>query len=430
VSRRRDLYLLECANVLGGLANALVMVVVPWLILERTGSAATAGLAGALAAIPGIVVAPLVGVLVDRVGRRAISVGSDLFSAVSVLMFPVLNALGWLPVSMILALTFLGAVFDPAGYTARKALIPDVADASGTTRDSINGLHEGLFMGGWIVGPMIGAVGIATIGAVATMWLAFAAFAIAALAVQVMRVANRATLEGDLIVAESSWRSARSGLRVLMKDRPVWMLTLAVTAISFVYMPTESVLLPVHFEAVDQPRAFGLVLSALSAGAMLGAFSYGYVARRLGRRQIAVGVMLVCGVAYFPIAMLPAAAVMLVPAFICGLAWGPMEPLLNTLVQERFPGYQHGRVYGVQLSLFYAAAPLGQLVAGVAVQGWGVQPVLLSVAIGLLAIGVLAAVVPTLRGLDDRGSHTEHGPASAVDVTSASEPQPESPPLR
>jgi MFS family permease len=77
-----------------------------------------------------------------------------------------------------------------------------------------------------------------------------------------------------------------------------------------------------------------------------------------------------------------------------------MEPLLNTLVQDRFPGHQHGRVYGVQLSLFYAAAPLGQLVAGVAVQGWGVQPVLLAVATGLFAVAVVSAAVPTLRGLD------------------------------
>jgi MFS family permease len=404
VSRRRDLVLLECANVLGGTANALVMVVVPWLILERTGSAATAGLAGALAAVPGIVVAPVVGVLVDRIGRRAISVASDLFSAVSVLMFPVLDSVGWLSVAMILGLTFLGAVFDPAGYTARKALIPDVADASGSTRDGVNGLHEGLFMGGWIVGPMLGALGIATVGSVATMWFACLAFVAAAGAVQLMRVANRAALAADAIVEESSWQSARAGLRVLVKDRPVWLLTLAITAIAFVYMPTESVLLPVHFEAEQQPQAFGLVLSALSAGAMLGAFSYGRVARRLSRRQLAVSIMLICAVAYLPIALLPRAALMLLPAFVVGLAWGPMEPLLNSLVQERFPGHQHGRVYGVQLSLFYAAAPLGQLVAGVAVEGFGVQPVLFAVAAGLLAVAVAAAVIPTLRGLDRHGS--------------------------
>jgi MFS family permease len=84
---RRPLVLLQRANVLAGVSNALVMVVIPWLILERSGSPALAGLAGALAAIPGVVVAPFVGALVDRIGRRAVSVASDLFSALSVLLF-------------------------------------------------------------------------------------------------------------------------------------------------------------------------------------------------------------------------------------------------------------------------------------------------------------------------------------------------------
>src|SRR3712207_7208969 len=60
-----------------------VMVVIPWLILERTDSPAAAGLAAGLSAIPGILIAPVVGVLVDRIGRKAVSVASDLFSALS-----------------------------------------------------------------------------------------------------------------------------------------------------------------------------------------------------------------------------------------------------------------------------------------------------------------------------------------------------------
>ena len=404
MSTRRELVLLESANVLGGVSNALVMVVVPWLILERTGSPAAAGLAGALSALPGIVVSPIIGVLVDRIGRKAVSVASDVLSGLSVVMFPVLDAVGWLPLWVILTLTLLGAAFDPAGYTARKSLIPDVADASGTTRDSLNGLHEGLFMGGWIMGPLIGAFGIATVGSVATMWFAFAAFVLAAATVQVMRVANQATLEADAVVEQSSWHSARAGLRVLLQDRPVWILTLAVTGISLIYMPTESVLLPVHFEATEQPEAFGMVLSALAGGAMIGAFGYGWVARRLTRRQIAVAAMTLVAAAYLPIALLPAPAVMLVPAFVLGLSWGPMEPMLNSVVQDRFPAHQHGRVYGVQLSLFYASSPLGQLAAGVAVEGYGVRPVLLAITVGLVLVAAVVALLPALHGLDEKVS--------------------------
>jgi hypothetical protein len=54
----------------------------------------------------------------------------------------------------------------------------------------------------------------------------------------------------------------------------------------------------------------------------------------------------------------------------------------------------------VQLSLYDASAPLGQLLAGVAVETFGVQPVLAAIAVGLVGVAVLVLVVPTLRGLD------------------------------
>ena len=268
------------------------------------------------------------------------------------------------------------------------------------SRDAVNGLHEGLFLSGWVVGPALGALGIATVGPVGTMWFAFAAFVLAAVAVALLRVADHTSVGVSSDHEPTPWRAAGAGLAVLVADRPLWLLTLAVALVSLVYLPTESVLLPVHFEGIDQPAAFGAVLSALAAGAMVGAFGYGWVARRLTRYHIAVVSVAVVAVAYVPLAFLPGPVVMVAAALVVGLAWGPMEPLLNTLVQERFPPHQHGRVYGVQLSLYYASAPLGQLLAGWSVDRVGVQAVLVAIAAGLVGVAALVAAVPTLRGLD------------------------------
>jgi hypothetical protein len=56
---RRPLYLLEGANALSGLSNAIAIITVPWLIFERTGSATQAGIVVAASAIPGIIISPL-----------------------------------------------------------------------------------------------------------------------------------------------------------------------------------------------------------------------------------------------------------------------------------------------------------------------------------------------------------------------------------
>lgn len=395
----------QSANLVSGVSNALVLVAIPWLILDRTGSAAAAGLAGAMAGLPGIVVAPVVGALVDRLGRKTVSVGSDLLSALSVGLFPVADAMGQLDLTVILMLTLLGAVFDPAGYTARKSLIPDVAGASDIRLAQVNGLHEGLFAAGWVIGPMLGALAIAVVGPVSTMWFACGAFLMAVAAVSLLPVANRAPRHGDGAHASerSFWSTAFAGFRALLADRPVLMLTVAIAIVAMIYTPTESVLLPVHYEAIDEPGSFGFVMSAIAAGAMVGAFGYGWIAARMSRYRIATTFLTLACVAYVPMAFLPPTPVMVVAAFLLGLAWGPMNPLLNSLVQDRFPPDQHGRVYGMQMAVFYAMPPLGQLVAGATVARFGVEPVIAGVAALMVVTALVIDLQPTLRGLGGPG---------------------------
>jgi MFS family permease len=401
-ARRAPVVLLQVANLLGGVANATVAVLVPWLVIETTGSASSAGIVAALAGIPGIFVAPFVGALVDRLGRRRVSMASDALSAVSVSLFPLADRAGQLGLGMIAGLAVLGAVFDPAGYTARKALIPDVSLAGRFYVDRINGVHEGVFAAGWVIGPALAALGISTIGAIGTFWVTTVAFVLAIVAVAGIRVE-----EAGLIARheagedhEPFWGSLSRGLRVLWADRPMRVLTLAICVLAFAYMPTESVLMPVHFQAIGEPGGYGLTLTMLAAGGMLGAFGYGWLSQRLTRHRIAVLVMVVTTIGIIPMAFLPPLPVFVAAGFLLGLGWGPMNPLLNSLVQTRVPPQVQGRVYGVQTALFYAAPPLGLLAAGIAVDAWGVQAVYAVIG-GMLALtALLVAALPSLRGLD------------------------------
>lgn len=110
-----------------------MMITIPWLILERTDSPAFAGLVAALSAIPGLLISPIGGWLVDHLGRRAVSIGADILSSISVIAFPISAATIGLSNSTILLIALFGAVFDPAGYTARRTMLVDVSSfKSGT----------------------------------------------------------------------------------------------------------------------------------------------------------------------------------------------------------------------------------------------------------------------------------------------------------
>lgn len=405
-ARRAPVILLQVANLLAGVANSTVAVLVPWLVLEETGSAADAGLVAAAAAIPGIFVSPFVGALVDRFGRRRVSMASDAFSAVSVCLFPLAEGAGILTLGMILALAVLGATFDPAGYTARKSLIPDVAHAGRFYIDRINGVHEGVFAAGWVIGPALAAIGISTIGVISSFWVTAAAFVLAIVAVSGIRVAEAIGASrheaGD--DEEPFWTSIVRGARVLWQDKALRVLTLAIAVLAMVYMPTESILMPVHFKATDEPAGYGITLTSLAAGGMIGSFSYGWLSARMSKHRIVVLVMFSVTAAIIPMAFLPPLPVFVAAGFLLGLGWGPMNPLLNSLVQTRVPAHVQGRVYGVQTAVFYAAPPIGLLLAGIAVEEWGVQVVYAIVGALLVAVSLLIASLPSLRGLDGDGT--------------------------
>jgi MFS family permease len=417
-ARRAPVVLLQVANLLGGVANSTVAVLIPWLVLQETGSAADAGLVAAAAAIPGIFVSPFVGALVDRFGRRRVSMASDAFSAVSVSLFPLAEGAGLLTLGMILALAVLGATFDPAGYTARKSLIPDVAHAGRFYIDRINGVHEGVFAAGWVIGPALAALGIGTIGVIPTFWVTAAAFVLAIVAVAGIRVTeaigdSRHEAGDD---DEPFWSSIVRGARILWQDKALRVLTFAIAVLAMVYLPTESVLMPVHFEEIDQPSSYGLTLTALAAGGMIGSFAYGWLSERMSKHRIVVLVMFAVTAAIIPMAFLPPLPVFVAAGFLLGLGWGPMNPLLNSLVQTRVPAHVQGRVYGVQTALFYAAPPLGLLVAGLAVEAWGVQLVYAIIGVLLVGLSLLIAALPSLRGLDGDGplASGSGGPADAT----------------
>lgn len=402
LKRRAPVVLLETANITSGIGNGVVMVVLPWLVLELTGSPAAAGLLAALSTIPALIVIPLVGAAIDRYGRKPISVLSDFASALSVIAFPIVGWLVGLDLAWILILAVIGAGLDPAGYTARKSLIIDAAQASGMRLQSLNGLHEALFAAGWTVGPLLGAGLIATVGAVQGLWVPGVLFIIAALCILAMRVSDagqEAREQGD--TSGTGFAELTRGFVALWSDKALRVLTIAIMVLAGVYLPTESVILPVHFEALKQPEGMGIVIGALAGGGVLGAFAYGPLSRRLTNHQIITIALLGTALGVIPMAFLPDLWILAVFGFILGLSWGPMQPLLNTLVQVRIPANEQGRVFSVQLTAFYVFPPLAMLATGAASEEWGVRAVYPVIAGLLLITGMVTLSLKSIRRLDD-----------------------------
>jgi MFS family permease len=399
MSKKLPVLLHQLSNLSSGLGNSIVMITIPWLILEETGSPAFAGLVVAISALPGLLISPIGGWLVDHLGRRAVSIGADLLSSLAVIAFPIVALTTGLNSSTILILAVVGAIFDPAGYTARKTLLADVAKASEIELDRLNGIHDG-FMGiSWILGPAVGATLISTVGAVNSFWASAGLFIIAALSITFLRVGNLGREARELAQenGEVSDRSIRIGFHVLWNDKLLRTITISILIIAAVYMPTETVVLSTYFEDLGKPASLGIVISALAAGSAIGSFGYGWISARLTRRTLIRTILISTAVSIIPMAFLPPLPILAAAGFFLGLSWGPFNPLISSLIQQRVPADQQGRVFGVQTAVFYAAPPLGMVIAGISVEEYGVGPTYLVLA-GILSVtSILALLTKSLR---------------------------------
>jgi MFS family permease len=389
----------QISNFASGLGNSIVMITIPWLILEETGSPAFAGLVAAISALPGLLISPIGGWLVDHIGRRSVSIGADLLSAAAVVAFPIVALTSGLSSSSILIIAVIGAIFDPAGYTARKTLLADVAKASEIKLDRLNGIHEGFMGVSWVFGPAVGAGLISTVGAVNSFWVAGGLFIFAALTIAFLRVGNLGKDARDLAeeMGEVSNKSIRVGFQVLWNDKLLRTITISILIIAAVYLPTETVVLSTYFEDLGQPASLGIVISALAAGSAIGSFGYGWISARLSRKNLVRTTLIGTAVSILPMAFLPPLPILIVAGFFLGLSWGPFNPLISTLIQQRVPADQQGRVFGVQTAVFYAAPPLGMVLAGVSVESLGVSTTYLILAAILSTTALLALLTRSLR---------------------------------
>jgi MFS family permease len=399
MKKKLPVVLHQLSNFSSGLGNSIVMITIPWLILEETGSPAFAGLVAAISALPGLLISPIGGWLVDHIGRRAVSIGADLLSALAVIAFPIVAFTSGLSSSTILIIALIGAVFDPAGYTARKTLLADVAKASDMELDRLNGIHDGFMGVAWIFGPAVGAGLISTVGAVNSFWVAGGLFIFAALTITFLKVGNLGKEARDLAeeMGEKTNRSIRVGFQVLWSDKLLRTLTISILVIAAVYLPTETVVLSTYFEDLGEPTSLGIVISTLAAGYAVGSFGYGWISARLTRKNLVRTVFIGIALSIIPMAFLPPLPILAVAGFFLGLSWGPFNPLMSTLTQQRVPADQQGRVFGVQTAVFYAAPPLGMVLAGLSVESYGVSATYIVLAAILSLTAILALLTKSLR---------------------------------
>ncbi|MFJ7202810.1 MFS transporter [Streptomyces sp. NPDC098789] len=417
---RRPFAAVLAANTISIAGSSLTLIGVPWFVLQTTGSAGRAGVVAFCATLPVIVAALVGGPVIDRIGRRRVSVASDLISALSVATIPLLHYAGALEFWMLCALMAVGGLVHTPGLTARGVLLPDLAEHAGTSLMRAAGLYDAVSRGARMIGAALAGVLIAFFGAESVLLLDAATFGVSALLVGAfLRGVPAAEPQGRAgSVSLAGYRAELGeGWRFLLGSRLLLGITFMVMLTNGIDQGWGAVLLPVHGrEALGGATAIGLLISLFGGSALLGALLYGAWGDRLPRRSVFAVAFLLCGAPRFLVAGLTDTTLPLaVTMALSGLGAGVLNPVLTTVLYEHVPDALRSRVAGVTTAGCELTMPLGGLAAGLLVDGWGIGPALLLFGGAYLLTTLAPLVFPAWRAMEKPPlSRTEPAPRDSV----------------
>lgn len=390
-----QLWALLIANYVSWFGNGITIVAVPLYVLAKTGSTMAASVAGAANALPLVISGVAGGALVDRWGARRTSIAADALAGLCTLGVPLLDRFDAVPFAAVVGLLFLRSLFNAPASVARLTLLPLVAEAAGVSRQRANTLYQLAPRIALVFGPVVAGMLAAAVGPAEALALDALTFAVAAgLTGACVRTGAAAALGSAPFLQE-----VRSGFGFVLGRRGLVTMMSIVAAMNFIDEAFIPVLLPVYSRDVLQdPRLIAWLLGANGLGAVVGTLLYLVVGHRLAGLRWAtfVACLAVLLATRLGLAALPGTAGASALLFVFGVASGPLNPVINTIVQEVTPAAFRGRVFGILGAIAFAVAPVGILVGGWMVVVSDLRTALLAFA-GLY--GVVLAIAWTSRGL-------------------------------
>lgn len=379
VPTRPPIGLIFAVTVTGILGNTLITAPLPDILHEFGQPDDHAGWITAAATVPGIVVAPIIGLLADRYGRRAVLAPClVVFGAFGV-------AAAFSPSFEVLLLCRLGQGFGSAGLINLAVVL--VGDHwSGDERARVLGLNSAVLTGSITVLPVAGGL-LAHSGG--WRW-SFAPYALALVtAWLVWRLLTGDDAQPSRPIGEQL-HDVGAVLRI-----PAVALSISIGFVLFalifgLFLTVMPLLLAQDFHLGDSLRGVWLAVPAL--GSTTAALLIKRTRRALGSRRLLLAGTVCAAGGFFGIGVAATLPLLFVGCYLYGLGEGSMIPTLQDLVSELSPAASRGAVIAAWVGAARAGQTFGSLAFGAALEAYSPSAVYVvggTVAAALVVVQVL-----------------------------------------
>ncbi len=391
--KNRDFLRLWLGQMISVIGDGVYYIAIMWWIKTHTGSDALVALIALCAAVPGVLLGPIAGVVADRVNRRKLMIGMDAISAIVVIVPALLLAANRLEpwhLCMTAALLATAATFS---YPAFFSSVPRIVTEE--QLGAANSISQGGNALAGLIGPALGGVLVAGLSSVNAIALDAMSFGVSALLLAFSRIPNAQRSPEDR--AQSITADLLEGLRYLRSQPILWGVMMVFSVLNLVFAPI-SVLIPGLAKDVlgVGAQGFGLLEASMPAGFVLGSMAATALTRRLNGHAM---IWLMCAVGLLMAAIGLSRSFLVTAALIVssGVGFAVMNVFFMVIFQTRIPNELQGRAFGTMGTISQGLRPVGLALTASAVGLLGgVAPVFVLCGLAQSVVGLGCYLVPGL----------------------------------
>ena len=330
-----------------------------WLVLKLTNSSMMLGVVSFAQFLPILLVGLFAGVVIDRIDRRRMLIGTQTLLMLSAFILAALTFTGVVRVEYVIALAaFNGTVgsFDMPGrqsFVVEMVGYDDLANAIA--------LNSMMFNGARMIGPAIAGLLIAWLGTATCFFLNGVSFLAVIWSLWQMRIAPREISFSEARVLAQ----LREGLAYVWRHRPIfWQMVLAAVSNGFGYQ--YLVLVPIFAQNVLHGGAstYGFLVAIQGLGSVLGAATLARRVTSTGIRNNLIVGLFASGVGIVVFGFSPWLWLSLAMQMLIGAGLTNFRASNNTLVQLFVDNDLRGRVMSTYQLAAVGMMPFGALAVG------------------------------------------------------------------
>jgi MFS family permease len=339
-------------------------VAIAWVILQLTHSATWLGLAIALQTLPVLLLGPYAGVLVDRLDKRRLLIGTQIAGAIQALALALLTVMGAMSMGWIILLSIGLGIINAFDNPARQAFVREMVSAA-LVRNAVS-LNAVLVNVARAVGPAIAGIVIATAGVGECFAINAASFGAAIIAYSSM---DRTKLRPTDPVPRGPGQ-LREGLRYVRHDHELLIPLLMMVLIGTLTYEFQVVLPAFAFTTFNGGAgSLGLVTAAMGVGAIAG----GLVSA--GRHSSGIPTMVMASATFGATMLVTSVCPTIEVAAISLIAVGAASIWFlsagNTALQLAASPEMRGRVMALWTVAFIGSTPIGGPIVGLVAEHAG-----------------------------------------------------------